>query len=114
MNRTYFFLTLILVYQASLLAVVAAVGWWLKPYWQRFGRRNAMLLLWLALNGVLAASMLRLGPMGFKSGGMVLMLVFYAAFTAVLALAAYALLWLLRRPAVQAARHARRDTPQPR
>lgn len=67
MNRTYFFLTLILVYQASLLAVVAAVGWWLKPYWQRFGRRSAMLLLWLALNGVLAASMLRLGRWALKA-----------------------------------------------
>ena len=61
MNQTYFFLTVILVYQALLFAVMAAVGWWLKPYWQRFSRRNTLLLLWLALNGVLAASMLRLG-----------------------------------------------------
>ena len=111
MNQTYFFLTVILVYQALLFAVMAAVGWWLKPYWQRFSRRNTLLLLWLALNGVLAASMLRLGPLGFKSGSIVVVLVLYAAFTAVLALTAYALLRLLRRPAVQAARWVRIGAP---
>ena len=111
MNQTYFFLTVILVYQALLFAVMAAVGWWLKPYWQRFSRRNTLLLLWLALNGVLAASMLRLGPLGFKSGSIVVVLVLYVAFVALLAVAAYALLRALRRPAVQAARWVRIGAP---
>lgn len=111
MNRSAFFWMVMGSYQVLLLGVAWTVAWWLKPWLARPWRRMAAVLAWLGLNALLVSALLRIGPVGFKGGSMVLVGVFYAAVAALLGWAVFGVLTALKWPQRRAGLWARGVMP---